>query len=533
MSFPQKLYITTILLLASMYSQAQSYLLETEDIQFKGGWVVEHIGKAASGERILRVMAGGKSKAADALTVIRIQQAGNYTVWTRAADYAENRPGTRLCQLFVNEQPMEESGKHGKEGYYWEKVGQVALPAGEIVIRLNDSKGNFARCDAALLTQTDLDPNTKSLQELIAYKTKPLPQKATAAKYPVLTPAVTIEAAATATATISNAYLRLRFLPASGSEKRLAVKTELKQKGRWISMDPAHEDHKVYVLQSANPQPGFGNFFLSWNGSNGFTHFTHQGKQYRLLEPDNAMNPFLAGELKQAIPVAARQIDNTTIEVDYSVDGQQILKGKWRLAPNNRHIGITLSFTPAHNGFYSLGVAAFQGSIRDSVTNIQLPPMFQYQRLSPEPVLLPSGMMPQPVAIVEAKTAQGVWTSFASGTARSFPLEWGSAYSSPMGFAVKNEMNQVQPVAFAPVLGLDGSKMNAGATIQQEFIIGATTGNWNDALEYISDSIYAVKDYRSQQGTSLTEAAFNMIELIKNDSAAGWNPQLKGFYDPR
>jgi hypothetical protein len=531
----QKIYITIItgaFLLSGNYTNAQqSYLVETEDFQFKGGWVVEHIGKAVSGERILRVMAGGKSKAADALTVINIKQAGNYAVWTRSADYPADRPGTRLCRLQVNDQVMEEAGKHGKDGYYWERVGEVELPSGEAVVKLVDSKGNFARCDVILFTQADVDPNTQSLTTLAANKTKPVPQKATAVQYPVLAPAVSIDPAAAAIATISNNNIRLRFVPVKGGEKRLAVKTEIKQKGRWLSMDPLQEDHKVYIIQSPNPQPGFGNFFLSWNGSNGFTHFTHQGKEYRLLEPDNAMNPFMAGTLKQAIPVAAKQVNNNTIEVEYAVEGAQIVKGIWRLAPNNRHIGITLQFTPAQNGYYSLGVAAFQASVRDSVTNIQLPPMFQYQRLSPQPVLLPSGMMPQPVAIVETKTPQGLWTSFASGTAHTFPLEWGSAYSSPMGFAVKNELNQVQPVAFAPVLGLDGSKLEAGATLQKEFVIGATAGNWNDALEYISDSIYAVKDYRSQKGTSLTEATFNMVDLIKNDSAAGWNAQLKGFYD--
>jgi hypothetical protein len=532
MSLFQKLYSLTIILFAGIAAHAQqSYLLEMEDLQFKGGWVVEHIGKTVSSERVLRVMAGGKSKAADALTVIRIQQAGTYAVWTRSADYPNDRPGTRLCQLYVNEQAMDESGRHGREGYYWEKVGQVTLTAGEVVIKLSDSRGNFARCDAALLTQTDIDPNTQALTALTAYKTKPLVQKSDEAKSPVLVPAVTIDPNAAATATILNQFLRLRFVPVKGDEKRLAVKTELKQKGRWVSMDASQEDHKVYVIQSANPQPTFGNFFLSWNGSNGFTHFTHQGKQYRLLEADNAMNPFVAGELKQALPVAAKQTDNNTIEVEYAVGGEKILKGIWRLAPNNRHIRITLQFTPVHNGFYSLGVAAFQSSVRDSVTNIQLPPMFQYQRLSPQPVLLPSGMMPQPVAIVETKTPQGQWTTFATGTANTFPLEWGSAYSSPMGFAVKNEQNQVQPVAFAPVLGLDRSKLIAGATIQQDFIIGATTSNWNDALEYISDSIYAVRDYRAQKGTSLTETAFNMVDLIKNDAAAGWDMKLKGFYD--
>ncbi len=508
-----------------------SYLLEAEDFQFKGGWVTEHVGKAVSGERIMRVMAGGKSKAADALTVIQIKQAGNYFVYTRSADYPGDRPATRLCRLQVNEHIMEESGKHGKDGYYWEKVGQLHLPAGEAVIRLVDSRGNFARCDAILLTATDTDPNTQALNALVTNRIKPVPQKAAELQYPVLAPPATIDPAAAAVAALSNNYIRLRFLPVKSAEKRLAVKTEIKQKGRWLSMDPLQEDHKVYVLQSSNPQPGFGNFFLSWNGSNGFTHFTHQGKEYRLLEADNAMNPFMAGVLKQAMPVAAKQVNNSTIEVEYAVDGERIVKGFWRLAPNNRHLGITLELTPAHNGYYSLGVAAFQSSVRDSVSNIQLPPMFQYQRLSPQPVLLPSAMMPQPVAIVETKTPQGLWTSFATGTAHTFPLEWGSAYSSPMGFAVKNELNQVQPIAFAPVLGLAGSQLKAGATLQRDFVIGAMTGNWNDALQYISDSIYVVKDYRSQHTASLTEAAFNMIDLIKNDSAAGWNASLKGFYD--
>ncbi len=100
-----------------------------------------------------------------------------------------------------------------------------------------------------------------------------------------------------------------------------------------------------------------------------------------------------------------------------------------------------------------------------------------------------------------------------------------------MGFSIKNEVNRVQPVAFAPVMGLDDSKLTAGQTIQRDFAIGAIAGGWNEALEYISDSIYKVKDYRKQHTASLTEAAFNMIDLVKQDAAAGWDARLKGFYD--
>lgn len=517
-----------------VHAQQNNYFIEAEDFQFKGGWVIEQEGgKGFSGNQILRVISG-KTKAVDALTVIDVKQAGSYAVWVRSADYPADRPGTRLFRLQVNEQSMEESGRHGKAGFYWEKVGQVTLPAGDAVMRLNDSRGNFGRCDAILLSPVEgYDPNTQTLAAVAGYKIKPVMQQAVPVKYPELPQAIT-DPRATAVATITNEQARLRFVPVTmsgSSAKRLAAKTEIKQKGRWISMNEQREDHKVYIIRSDNPQPGFGNFFPSWNGSIGLTSFTNNGKEYTILETDNTMNPFLAGVLAEAIPVAARQVNNHSIEVTYTVSGEQVLKGLWTLSPGAKHITITLQYKPTKSGYYSMGVAAFQSMAADSVTNIQLPPMFQYRRLSPQPILLPSGMMPQPVAMAETKTGGGLFTSFASGNAHSFPLAWGDAWNSPMGFSVKNEVNRVQPVAFAPVLGFNDSKLTAGQTIQRDFVIGAIAGGWNEVMEYVSDSLYKVRDYRKQNIASLTEAAFNMIDLVKNDTAAGWDAKLKGFYD--
>jgi hypothetical protein len=403
-----------------------------------------------------------------------------------------------------------------------------------VIVRLKDTRGNFGRCDAILLSSAeDFDPNTQTLAALAGFKVKPVPQQATAVKYPAL-PEVRTGADGPATATIANEQLRLRFVPVvmpGSGEKRLAVKTEVKQKGRWISMNAQQEDHKVFVIHADNPQPGFGNYFPSWNGSTGLTSFTNNGKEYTILETDNALNPFLAGVLTEAIPVAAKQVNNNTIEVTYTVSGEKLIKGIWTLAPRARYLNVSLQFKPTQSSYYSIGVAAFQSMAADSVTNIQLPPMFQYRRLSPQPVLLLSAMMPQPLAIAETKMGEGSFTTFASGNANSFPLAWGDAWNSPMGFSIKNEVNRVQPVAFAPVLGFNDSKLTAGQTLQRDFVIGAVAGNWNEALEYISDSIYKVRDYRIQSKASLTDAAFNMIDLIKNDSAAGWDAQLKGFYD--
>jgi hypothetical protein len=515
-------------------AQQNNYFIEAEDFQFKGGWVIEQEGgKGFSGNQILRVLSG-KTKAVDALTVIPVKQAGTYTVWVRSADFPADRPGTRLFRLLVNEQPMEESGRHGKAGFYWEKVGQATLTAGEAVIRLNDSRGNFGRCDAILLSGVEAyDPNAQTLAALAAYKIKPLAQQATPVKYPVL-PLANTDPGAAAIAAIANDQVRLRFVEATipgSSGKRLAAKTEIKQKGRWISMDARREDHKVFIIRSDDPQPGFGNFFPSWNGSIGLTAFTNNGKEYSILETDNTLNPFLAGVVTEAIPVSAKQVNNHTIAVNYTVGGEQVLQGIWTLDAGAKHLTVTLQYKPTKGGYYSMGLAAFQSLAADSVTNVQLPPMFQYRRLSPQPILLPSGMMPQPVAITETKIGAGLFSSFASGKASSFPLAWGDGWNSPMGFSIKNEVNRVQPVAFAPVLGFNDSKLAAGQTIQRDFVIGAMAGGWNEVLEYVSDSLYKVKDYRSQHTTSLTTAAFNMIDLVKNDVSAGWDAQLKGFYD--
>lgn len=513
----------------------QNYFLEAEDFQFKGGWTVEQEGgKGFSGNQILRVMSS-KTKAVDALTVMAVKQAATYQVWVRSMDFPNDRPGTRLFRLLVNEQPMEEAGKHGKGGLHWEKVGQTILPTGEVVLRLDDSRGNFGRCDAILLAASPgFDPNTQTLAALVVHKVKPVTQQPTAVKYPVL-PEVKTDPRATVAAAISNEEVRVRFVPATvpgSTEKRLAAKTEIKVKGSWISMDEQREDHKVYLLRSDNPQLGYGNFFPSWNGSVGLTAFTNSGKTYSILETDNTLNPFLAGQLTEAIPTAVKQVNKQTIEVAYTVGGQPVLKGWWKLTPGYRHIQVTLEFTPATAGYYSLGLAAFQSMAADSITNIQLPPMFQYRRLSPQPVMVPSAMMPQPVAIAEERRAAGLFSTFASGVPAAFKAsDWGTPHNSPFGFSIKNEVNRVQPVVFAPVMGQDDSKLAAGQTIQRDYIIGALAGGWNEVLAYVSDSIYKVRDYRKQPAASLTEAAFNMIDLVKKDEAAGWDANLKGFYD--
>ena len=523
-------FIWLVFFCQALFAQSAGYLVETEAFQFRGGWFEEKSG-LTMGNSMLRVL-GGKHGAADALTVIDVKEKGQYTVWVRAMDFKE-KPGTRLSRLLVDEQPMEEAGKHGKEGFAWEKVGVVALDKKHVLLRLKDTRKNFARVDAVLLTaDASYDPNNTELPQLAKLRIKPVAMQVADAKPPAVSPYLLIPADSKTIAEISNNRIKLSFATGGVNNKSIVAKTLVDDKGEWKSVNRFHEDHKVYLLSSQSPDLTFGNFFPSWNGSKAISYIQHDGKKIELQEPEDLLNPFMAGDLSEAIPVEAKKINSNRIDVKYVTSDGSSITGIWTLEKSSAHISVKLEATVANPGFDSIGLAAFQGIAPDKVTNIQLPPMFQYKRLSPNAVMMPSAMMQQPLAIAETKYgATGFVSTFISADPAMMKNEWGMPEKSPMGFAIRNEAGMVQPVAFAPVLGLEDSKLKAGQKIEKSFVIGSFYNDWQKTMEYVSDQVFKVKDYRTQQQGSLTDAVFNMIDLIKNDTAAGWSDELKGFYD--
>lgn len=521
-------WLTILLMIVNCNAFAQHYLVEAEAFQFQGGWFTEKTANCL-GNTMLRVQ-GGKG-AADALTVLDVATAGRYAVWVRSADFKEKQ-GTRLFRLSVDEQPMEEAGKHGVEGFAWEKVGTVALERKQVMLRLRDTRKNFARCDAVLLTaDTTINPNELPLPELAKYRTAPVRVQAANGVAPAVSPYLVIPSGAPVIAEIKNEKVKMRFVKGGVNKHAIVAKTEFYANGEWRSVNSFYEDHKVYLLSSQDPAITFGSFFPSWNGSKGKSYFMHDGKKIEMQEPEALLNPFLSGDLSEGIPVEATKLNDSSIQVKYLTSDNSVITGLWSLGKNAAHITVQLQCQAATSGYYSMGLAAFQAMDAARVTNVQLPPMFQYKRISPYPVMLASAMMQQPVAITETKVGNGLLSTFISGEINSFSSDWGMSETSSMGFAIRNEANKVQPVAFAPVLGLKNSMMSAGQSFSQTFAIGAIPAGWENALEYISEQVYKVRDYRKQSQTSLTDAIFNMLDLVKNDEASGWDKNMKGFYD--
>lgn len=512
-------------------SAQSSYLIEAESFQFHGKWILERSGEC-SGGAMLRVYGGGsKSSELDAITVLAVQESGQYSVWVRAADNAQSS-GSRLLQVSVDEKPMAESGRHGKTGFFWERVGNVELSKKEILLRIHDTKRNYGRCDAIFLTKDEaLDPNQMSLPKIAQYKKSPveMPTQMSGLKYAL--PPLALRVDAPIVASVENEDIRLSFVKAGANDSAIACRTEIKTKGFWRGFLGAIEDHKVFLLTAEDSPIDNDAFYPGWKNGAVNRKFEFDGKQYKTPLAADFMNPYMSGEMSDAIPKQAKVIDSRTIEVKYvTLNGSTII-GVWRLPKKGSHIEVALRCTAATKGMYSVGIAAFQSVPDTYLTNVLLPPMFQYKRIPRQPVMMLSSMMQQLMAITESKTVQGEVSSFVCADLSSLPKDWGSYDYSPMGFAIKNERDEVQPVAFSPVMGMRDSQFNAGDEFERRFIIGVVPSSWNSTLEYISDNLFGVKDYRKQQDVSLTDAMFNIVDLMRDKEYGGWNPALKGFYD--
>ena len=516
---------------ASLFAQQDRYLIEAESFQFKGKWFVDRHRDCFAGA-MLRVVGGGSSDpSADALTFVDVREAGLYTVWVRSADYNQ-KPGTRLFQLSVDENQMEIAGQHGEEGFLWEKVGIVELEKKRVLLRLHDSNRNFARCDAVLLLKdATINPNNVDRKTVGKWRKNPVETNTLISSYDNLSKSLPLKAEASVLASIENSNIRLSFVRGGFEDKAILCRTEIRIKGQWKQYQEKSEDHKVLLIKAGENAISYPEFFPAWDKSILKQSFEYEGITLTVQDGQDRMNPYGAGHISEAIPIGVKAIDIRTIEVQYLTKNRSSITGYWRLPEKGSYIETSFLSQLAEDGMYSLSLAAFQGIPDSKVSNVLSPPMFQYKRLPEKPQMLLSNMMQQPLTIVEMKTETGKLSSFICADLSAFGDDWGASDYAPIGFSLRNPHLEVQPVAFAPVLGMPDSKVGKGDLMESKFIIGLLPAGWEETIAYISDHIFKVSDYRKQTNASLTDALFNMTDLLLDKDAGGWSDVLKGYYD--
>ncbi|MBC8008717.1 MAG: hypothetical protein H7067_01310 [Burkholderiales bacterium] len=509
-------------------ARAASVLVEAEDFQFPGNWTREGSMDALHGY-YLKAANSGQT----ALTQITITEAGTYHVWTRTRGYAEHA-GKRRYQLLVDQQAAEnESGAAPDDGWAWERVDTRRLAAGTHVLELRDTARFFGRCDAVFLTTGDRPPADFDIAALSRFRMTPDVIEPPATELFAALPTVAKTSSATTIAQLENASLRVTFTEHRDTDGLALISRaiELKQNGRWVPLPLRSGEETLFLLSSPKSKVNTGYYFPSWE--NGLDQpLQLGGRAYRIA---NFNNPFHAGDAATLVPRVCLRPSADVVDIEYKSASGASVATRWRLDPDAPVLAVTASFEAPADGEYSVGFKAFQSWERDGFDFDLLPPLYQYQRLPSSPGLLLSTQTPQPLALIQSRFpgVDGAVSLAVAADVHRLPREWprGTPSNAPYGFSLLNERGRAQPVLFTPVLGLPDSRLRKGETKTVSWNLLVQAGDWQTALATASDKIFGVRDYRRSAGTSLTAAAFNMIDLIKDAEASGWDARLKGFYN--
>ncbi|TKG93813.1 FAD-dependent oxidoreductase [Puteibacter caeruleilacunae] len=148
------IFLMALLPLLGFSRKHSTILLEAENFDSKGGWVVDQQSMDQMGSPY--VLAHGLGRPVeDAQTSIDVNQKGTYHVWVRTRDWvaqwnAKGAPGR--FQLLIDGKANDTTfGTKGKD-WHWHKGTSIALEAGKHEIALHDLTGFDGRCDAIVLT---------------------------------------------------------------------------------------------------------------------------------------------------------------------------------------------------------------------------------------------------------------------------------------------------------------------------------------------------------------------------------------------
>ena len=526
-------HLSMILGLALRLHAADSNLIEAEDFQFAGAWL--RVADAeASARAYMQVFPvdGKKDALPDAVTQVTLDQPGEYTFWVRARDFASDRPGTRRFALLVDGTRLEkEGGTHGKEGFAWQQLGTCALSGGGHLLALRDTTRGFGRCDALFVTRGASSPEDLNPQRLARCRVKPAPL---AAEEPAaFRSALVTSDAAAPLATLESPAMRVGFFAEKDAEGKpwIVRRATLKVGDTWQPIPFAAGQETLFV-QRATAVTADLLRIPTWNGARVPVSITFNNQSVTTF--GSAMDPYTAAPAVRFVPREITASDATSVELGYcSADGQA-LPVRWSLDPDDPFtLRVQARLTAPATGYYSLGFCALEETARERIEFVQLPPLYQFQRLPVAADMLCNTLTPHPLAL-----AQIPWQT--NGTPlcvvvcaepADLPFVWADATNAVCGFSLLNSRAKVQPTFFSPVLGSPHSRLSAGTTRVINWRVMTRPAEWKATLEACCLNLMKVTDYREPVNASLTEAALNMMDLMMNDEFGGWNDELKGFYD--
>jgi hypothetical protein len=499
--------------------------VECEDFQFLGDWNSGYSPAHFSGKGMLSN--GELGAKLPAVTGVTLPRAGRYALWARAADYPNDRPGTRLFKVSAGGKLTQETfGDSGRPSFSWEPGGVFELPAGPVLLGIHDIGKKFARADALLLT-TDLNfKPTAALGTLHHPRVKPLALPMPGAADPFAAAPVTTSGEL-GSAALENEHLRLEFLPAQRDGRpTVAPRVAFKQDGRWVDVGADADAETYAVVASGKTELKFTGFYPSWQGGVVHPFKVRAGGVELETRTGSGMAVWDAGEALRFVPRSATRAGNT-VRLDFHPQPAGKLAATWELKPGERTARVALEFVPAQAGAYALGYHLFCRKPLAEVEEVLLPMMWHGKRFPSQPVTLLQTHTPTPVALMQLPGARVLGVS---GSPEEIPFAWPDRQHPLFGLLLRSASGAVQPAIYGPIPGTARARCAAGASLRFAFRVLAQDGDWYAGYRTAADEIFGWRDYRSNVGTSLTDAALNMIDLFMDDNFGGWWKRGKGPY---
>ncbi len=261
----RKIFSLMILIVFSTVVFANnSILVEAENFQNKGGWVVDQQFTHTMGSPYLLAHGLGKP-VADASTVVNFTRKGKYKVYVRTYNWTSpwsEQKGPGKFKLVVNGRELSAELGNSGSSWMWQYAGEVSVNSGNRVVALKDLSGFNGRCDAIYFTmeEGDIPPNEPDALAAFRKDMLGLPeQPSSAGEFDLV---VIGGGVAGTTAAITAARLGLHVAliqdrPVLGGNNSSEVRVHL---GGRINLDPYPKlgdvVNEIAPLRGGNAQPG-------------------------------------------------------------------------------------------------------------------------------------------------------------------------------------------------------------------------------------------------------------------------------------
>ncbi|NQU43866.1 hypothetical protein HQ520_11315 [bacterium] len=498
-----------------------NFLLLPDSFSRLGTWQIQGDAQALAGQVLFGQIDLRPEATVSAGAMVTIPTAGRYRVWVRCREFQTKRPGVRFFDVHIGKGLYEgrfaDEGLH--EGYGWEDGGIVELPTGETSVEVIDSSAEYVRCDAIFLTPDLEMPPANTFSEVAAHATVIRARRETQATFPELAGP---DATPTRTEEIANEKVRVRFFEIARGERSFIQRQTLVSEG-----DQWYADGK-------RTQP-FGWLLVYAHHSEVVVDFNFACDRWVCSVPTEdgpttvtTADIFESGRVAWLVPTEMRRLGPNQVELRASCEFGELV-AVWSLPEGASEPLVECRFKANRAGAYSLGMFSGPETDLKSVDYLLCGKPFLGRFIPPVSALVRENassngcsLMTLPLAGPAGGSSQA--TFGIAPDPDSVPFRWATAMDSVYGLGIRGSGGGVQTWLFAPLPGRPEGVLDAGDTFTFSYRPLFRIGGWYDMFRHVTDDILALRDVKKNYHSSLTDAIFNVQDLIMAEQKySGWS----------